>query len=161
MAEPHPIPTKNVLNLIADTPHIRKTSNHPPHILEKDEKTLSLSAFIPFCSFIGNWSLTGVMTDKFSVPVCSIFTEVLLEGRLCYQADVNKLKKQVDWEKEKDKIVSSGFMFMLDYSEDRHIQLGLKDTMIKDKMVDSTILGHNYGKAEDEQAMVYIETVGK
>ena len=123
-------------------------SNHPPHILEKDEKTLSPSAFIPFCSFIGNWSLTGVMTDTFRVPVCNIFEEVVLDGKLCYQADVHKLKKQVDWDKEKEKIVTSGFMFMLDYNEERGIQ-----EVSKDKKEER--IGY------DKLAMVYIDTLGK
>ena len=140
-------------------------STHPPHILEKDEKTLSPSAFIPFCSFIGNWSLTGVMTDTFSVPVCNIFEEVVLDGKLCYQADVNKLKEQVDWEKEKEKIVTSGFMFMLDYNEDRGIhevsKNKKKERMGYDKLLDSNILGEENRKAEDGKSMVYIDTIGK
>ena len=37
-----------------------------------------------------------------SVPVCNIFKEVLLEGELCYQADVNNLREETDKEGERE-----------------------------------------------------------
>ena len=70
-----------------DTPHVRKLISHPPHIM-KDDGTLSPSSFIPFRSFAGNWNVTGVSTNIFSVPVCNIFKEVIVDGQVCYQADI-------------------------------------------------------------------------
>ena len=153
-----------VSNMIADTPYMRKISNHPPHIVDQNGESLSPSAFIPFCSFLGNWSLTGVHTNNFRVPVCNIFQEVILDGQLCYRADVNKLKEKVAWEKERQKIITSGFMFVLDYNEDRNVVLDLNDEIeevkVHNKLMDSMILGDSSEKGDDK-AMVYLETLGR
>ena len=125
--------------------------NHPPHIL-KDDGTLSPSSFIPFCSFAGNWNVTGVSTDIFSVPVCNIFKEVIVDGQVCYQADValDKIRNMVD----KKKIATEGFVMLLDYNENRMVESGV-DLDIGE---DSSLLG----KSEiDKHMMLYVETVGK
>ena len=124
--------------------------NHPPHIL-KDDGTLSPSSFIPFCSFAGNWNVTGVSTDMFRMPVCNIFKEVLLDGQVCYQADIamDKIRDMVD----KRKIATDGFVMLLDYNENRMVELGDLDIR-----KDSTLLGK---REANKDMMLYIETVGK
>ena len=137
-------------NPFPDTPDIRKLISHPPHIL-KDDGTLSPSSFIPFCSFAGNWSLTGVSTDIFSVPVCNIFKEVIVDGQVCYQADIamDKIRDMVD----KRKIATDGFVMLLDYNENRMVELGDLDSGDV-----STLLGK---REIDRDMMLYVETVGK
>ena len=134
-----------------DTTHVRKIINHPPHIL-KDDGTLSPSSFIPFCSFAGNWNVTGVSTDIFSVPVCNIFKEVIVDGQVCYQADVamDKIRNKVD----KRKIATEGFVMLLDYNENRMVKLG-DDLEIGE---DLPLLGK---REVDKDVMLYVETVGK
>ena len=86
----------------------------------------------------------------FSVPVCNIFKETLLDGQLCYQADLNRIRDQVD----KKRMVTEGFVFHLDYNENRMVEAGM-DMDIKE---DSVLLGKRKGY---EDAMIYIETVGE
>ena len=102
------------------------------------------------------------------MPVCNIFKEVILEGQLCYQADVEKLKEKMDrehWEKEKDKIRTSGFMLMLDYNEDRSLDMALNDKdeelKVNDKTMDSTILQKKSQKRDDKKPLIYLETIGE
>ena len=121
---------------------MRRIVNHPPHILDVNDGTLSPSSFIPFCSFAGNWNVTGEHTDIFSVPVCNIFKETMVEGQLCYQADVDRFRDEV----EREKIVSEGFVFLLDYNEDRMGTVGVVEEDMEE------------GNAD---AMIYVETVGK
>ena len=106
--------------LFADTPHISKISNHPPHIVDGNDGTLSPSSFIPFCSFAGDWNITGEYNDKLNTTVCNIFKETMVDGLLCYQADVDRFRDKVDMEK----IVTKGLFFVLDYNENRMVDVG-------------------------------------
>ena len=112
----------------------------------KDDGTLSPSSFIPFCSFAGNWNVTGVSTDIFSVPVCNIFKEVIVDGQVCYQADVAKdnITDMVD----KRLIATEGFVMLLDYNENRMVDIG-KDSPLLRK------------READKDMILYVETVGK
>ena len=127
---------------------MRKIINHPPHIL-KDDGTLSPSSFIPFCSFAGNWNVTGVATDIFSVPVCNVFREVIVDGQVCFKADMD-----MDKIRDKKKITSEGFVMLLDYNQNRMVESGV-DMDIEE---DSSLLGK---REIDKEMMLYVETVGK
>ena len=126
--------------------------SHPPHILKEGDGQLSPSSFIPFCSFAGNWNVTGVSTDIFSVPVCNIFKEVIVDGQVCYQADMamDKIRDMVD----KRKIATEGFVMLLDYNENRMVELG--DDL--DSGDDSTPLQE---RKVQKDIMLFVETVGK
>ena len=88
----------------------------------------------------------------FSLPVCNIFNEVLLDGQVCYQADLtmDKIRDMVD----KKKIATDGFVMLLDYNENRMVGSGVD----MDSGEDSTTLGK---REIDKDVMLYIETVGK
>ena len=124
-----------------------KIVNHPPHILDVNDGTLSPSSFIPFCSFAGNWNITGEYTDKLNVTVCNIFKETMVDGQLCYQADVESRLDEVEDKKknvvDKKKIVTEGLVFWLDYNENRMVE--------------------EVGKQKDghEDAVIHIGTIGK
>ena len=66
--------------------------NHPVHIAPRT----GLSSFIPFCSFGGVLDLTGRQNTG-DFPVCGLFTEKIVKGQLCYQADLNQFKNLVKW----------------------------------------------------------------
>ena len=109
------------INHVADSPHISKISNHPPHILAGNNGTLSPSSFIPFCSFAGNWNITGAYTDKLNTTVCNIFKETMVDGQLCYKADVDRFSDKV---LDKKKIVTEGLVILLDYNKNRMVEVG-------------------------------------
>ena len=86
--------------------------HHPVHLVNKDEK-LSPSAFIPFCGFGGK--ILGQMIPNLKIPVCTNFQSRLLNDQLCYEIDLHNITN----EKPSNKDVKSGFVFVMDYNEDR------------------------------------------
>ena len=132
--------------MFPDTPHISKISNHPPHIVDENDGTLSPSSFIPFCSFAGDWNITGVFTDKLNATVCKIFKETMVDGQLCYQADVEKFRDKV---KDKKKAVTEGLVFWLDYNENRMVEVGREQSSA------------NFIKDSHEDVILHIGTIGK
>ena len=86
--------------------------------------------------------MTGVYTDMFTVPVCNIFEETMLDGQLCYQADLDRFRNMVD----KKEIATEGFVFLLDYNENRMLDNG----------EDNFLLQKN-----EKEAMIYVQTIGE
>ena len=83
--------------------------------------------------------------------MCNIFKETVLEGQLCYRADVNMFRDMVD----RKKMVTEGLVIVLDYNSNRNTRV-VEDTMEKQ----ATLLGKYDGDKEHNKAMVYIETIG-
>ena len=83
--------------------------NHPAHISNKR----NLTAFIPFCSF--GRDLIGKKLDRFQGPVCDQFKEKIVNGQVCFEADMNQYKEVTeDWEK----VLQDGFSFIVDTNEE-------------------------------------------
>ena len=91
--------------------------------------------------------MTGNYTDMFTVPVCNIFEETMLDGQLCYQADLDRFRNKV----EKKKIATEGFLFLLDYNENRM----LDEVYDEDNGEDSSL------RKNEKDAMIYVETMGE
>ena len=134
-----------------DAPEIHTMSNHPVHIGYGQNS--SPSAFIPFCSFAGNISVMGENNPNFGTPVCNKFRAIVLEGRLCYQVDVNEFKDEVDSEK----LRTHGLVFMMDYNEDR---IGLNTNTDLEASVYKDFVDMLEKDKNKEEAMIYIETLG-
>ena len=75
-----------------------------------------------------------------------------MDGQVCYQADVtlDNITNMVD----KRKIATEGFVMLLDYNENRMVELG--DDL--DSGEDSTPLQE---RKVQKDIMLYVETVGK
>ena len=75
-----------------------------------------------------------------------------MDGQVCYQADVakDKIRDMVD----KRKIATEGFVMLLDYNENRMVELGDDLEIVED----SPLLGK---REVDKDVMLYVETVGK
>ena len=82
--------------------------------------------------------------------MCNIFKEAMLDGELCYQADLNRIKDQVD----KKMMVTEGFVFLLDYNE----YWNVKENDDEELMEGSKLLSKKEGR---EDALIYVETIGK
>ena len=52
--------------------------------------------------------------------MCNIFKETMLNGQLCYRADVNKFREEVD----RKKMVTDGLVIVLDYNRNRNTGAG-------------------------------------
>ena len=127
--------------------------HHPVHIVNK-EGGRSPSAFIPFCEFGGNMSSMGVRIEEFDVPVCNSFKAKVLNDQLCYEVDLNRFSNKDNIENE----LKSGFVFIMDYNEDRQINTiqGKKANTTRDES-----LTHKIVKSNDNQhAFIYLNTIG-
>ena len=114
---------------------------------------MSPSAFIPFCEFGGNMSAMSINKEPFKVPICNSFREKVLNDQLCYEVDLNRFSNKNNIEKE----LKSGFIFMMDYNEDRQI------TFEKDHVkVDDGSFANQIMELDDtERAFIYLDTIGK
>ena len=72
---------------------IEGSINHPVHTSDEAK----ISAFIPFCSFGDDADRVGKRFAGFNFPVCSLFREKIVEGQVCYEADINQFKDKVNW----------------------------------------------------------------
>ena len=76
-----------------------------------------------------------------------------MDGQLCYQADLESLRDEVEDKKatvvDKKKVVTEGLVFWLDYNENRMVEEGGKQ---KDGHEDAVIhigtIGKNYEKSQ-------------
>ena len=95
------------------SPEIEKLVNHPVHISDHN----SLSSFIPFCS--SGAAVSGKTSSSFTLPVCEIFREKILNGQLCYEADVDSyLREHETW----DQTLDLGFNFIVDFNEEYDVK---------------------------------------
>ena len=95
---------------------LQTVSSHPVHILN-NKKELSISSFIPFCSF--GESYIGTKIEEFAIPVCDIFKPKKHHDQLCYETDLQLLK-----DSNNENLVNQlelGFTLVLDYNEERQL----------------------------------------
>ena len=133
---------------------MEKLVNHPVHITEKTSSKLSPSSFIPFCEFGSDARIMGKKIDQFDFPVCNSFEEIIFDGRLCYQVNIEKLKMRKRLIQDDLKI---GLTLLLDYNFDRALRGSNND---KSTTAKNTSRGIVYFK-ETEEALVHIGTISK
>ena len=102
--------------LAEDYSEIQSYSNHPVHILD-ESSNLNPSAFIPFCAFDGDMTVLSTHRDNFSFPLCSSFKQLILDGQLCYSADLSRATQ----ERGISQGPAHGLTLFLDYNEDRMV----------------------------------------
>lgn len=77
-----------------------------------------LSAFIPFCFFGDDFSLTGKKIGNFQKSTCSLFREKVIDGEVCYEADLNQFKKNTQFEDS----LQRGFGLIIDTNEEYDVK---------------------------------------
>ena len=123
--------------------------NHPVHFVTNNGN-MSPSAFIPFCGFGGNMSAMGIKIDEFDDPVCNSFQAKILNDQLCYEVDLNKYSNKDNIDKE----LSSGFLFFLDYNEDRQVTFEFEQS--NKNLMDRIVQSEN-----NMHASINFDTIGK
>ena len=91
-------------------------SNHPVHMIDTNG-SLSPSAFIPFCSFGGDFDAMGTNYSKFKIPVCNSFKATIKDEQICYEIDLEEYKSERDLVKQ----LQEGLVLYLDYNEDKQL----------------------------------------
>ena len=95
----------------------------------------------------------GVQIDQFDVPVCNSFQAKILNDQLCYEVDLNKYSNKDNIDKE----LSSGFLFFLDYNEDRQVTFEFEQSNIEtENLMDKIVQSEN-----NMHASIYFDTIGK
>ena len=122
-------------------------SNHPVHILN-NKGDFSPSSFIPFCSF--GEEFIGEKIEQFDLPVCNIFKPKQYFDQLCYETNLQDLKDSIKIDKQLEK----GFTLVLDYNEER--QINLKNSSKTEFNIYNTIYSH---ENDIESFSLYIETI--
>ena len=125
--------------------------HHPVHLVNKDEK-LSPSAFIPFCGFGGK--ILGQMIPILKIPVCDNFQSRLLNDQLCYEIDLHNITN----EKPSNKDVKSGFVFVMDYNEDRE---GISEDNSAIDEEDEFVKMLKEQVHDEKHATIHLDTMGK
>ena len=98
-------------------------------------------------------SVVGEKIIQFDVPVCNIFQAKIQNDQLCYEADLSKIAKEENIEKD----LEIGFTFIMDYNEDRQV-IYEKDTISKNKIgLTSNVVETD----QDKVASIYINTIGR
>ena len=60
-------------------------------------------------------SAMGTMMDQIEIPICSSFEPKVLNDQLCYEVDLDRFSNKTN----RDKEMKDGFIFLMDYNEDR------------------------------------------
>ena len=96
----------------------------------------------------------GKKIDQFKVPVCNSFKAKILNEQLCYEVDLNNFSNKDNIENE----LKSGFIFIMDYNEDRQVTYDEDDIYVNDNisLTDKIIKSNDY-----QNAFIYMNTIGK
>ena len=120
--------------------------SHPPHLTS----TWS-SAFIPFCAYKTdlNFSENPLSLPGLTFPLCSAFLPTILEGQLCYELKLNTTSSQGR---------RNQLMFVLDYNEDRSLQISSEEEKSADVRVSKGTMTFD-DAVQKGQAKVHIGTL--
>ena len=138
-------------------------TGHPPHLVSVHPSTQvhdqSLthihgnltfpSALIPFCSILGNMSISSEYIQDLSFPVCTAFLPVILEGQLCFrinQPSLNLLSQHGGAG------VQHSLMLLLDTNTER-------SSAILQESEKSSLIEFETITPESDLAQIHIETL--
>ena len=98
-------------------------------------------------------TLLGAKADHFQSPVCNSFKEKIILDQLCYEMDINNYSNSSQRE-SRSELLKSGLILLLDYNEDRQIGNQEAEATLDDS------LKSRLGKAREESARIYLDTIG-
>ena len=136
-----PVKAKNMIIIYnayfhgTDKKLLQTVSSHPVHILNND-KELSASSFIPFCSF--GKTFIGTKIKEFELPVCDMFKPKRHYDQLCFETDLQLLKDS-NYENLVNQL-ELGFTLVLDYNEERQLSDLFLGTSAKEELQDENYL---------------------
>ena len=113
---------------------IEELSSHPAHLITKDG-SLMPSALIPYCGFGHDMLSLGKHVDNFTYPVCTAFRPTLMEGQLCYELDMARIRTSATPGR------NSGLVLFLDLGMEKNILLPKEPTQKQKLTSDSSIKG--------------------
>ena len=99
-------------------------------------------------------SLVGVKIDQFDDPVCNSFQAKILNDQLCYEVDLSTFSNKSNIPKE----LELGFYFLMDYNEDRQVNIQSTTGEVDKK---SGMAANLVESDKNHHAFIYLDTIGK
>ena len=116
----------------------------------------STSALIPFCSFGDDADRVGKRLNNFRVPVCNLFREKIVSGQVCYEANINQFKHQLNWVEA----VNKGFGFIVDTNDEYDVRAVSLKSQETNKETKKTFDIYKYSKT-DKTFHIFLKTISK
>ena len=105
-------------------------------------------------------STMGLELENFDVPVCNSFKDKILNSQQCYEVDPNqyiKSRSQI----ETSENLRVGLIFLMDYNEDRQINLVNWEQSNNRSRKDSLDLFKSFSdQFNEEKSDIYVQTIG-
>ena len=90
------------------------------------------------------------------VPVCSLFREKIVGGQVCYEADINQFKKEVNWEET----LRTGVNLIIDTNDEYDVKRIFEE--IPNANTDKTEFLDIYkGTEERNSIVIMLQTISK
>ena len=90
-------------------------------------------------------------TELLQLPVCNSFQAIILNDQLCYEVDLN------DFSENKEHELQSGFVFIMDYNEDKQVLNDKDDNQNERSGLVRRIVNSNY----KQKATIHLNTIRK
>ena len=133
-----------------NTENIEGLINHPVHIYDKS----GISAFIPFCSF--GTELLGKEFSNFQDQFCGLFRVKIVDGQVCYEANVNQFKNNFNW----DQTLYRGLSLIIDTSDEYDVKNILERNSSTNE--ENLQIFDSFKKTEEESSFtIMLKTISK
>ena len=99
-------------------------------------------------------NVTGKNFGNFQVPTCSVFRETVIDGQVCFEADLNQFKMNDNWEHS----LQSGFALIVDTNREYDVKHLLREKDVK-KEVKKNIF--NSLKPSEKTFHITLRTISK
>ena len=133
-----------------NTEKIEGLINHPVHIYDKS----GISAFIPFCSF--GTELLGKEFSNFQDQFCGLFRVKIVDGQVCYEANVNQFKNNFNW----DQTLYRGLSLIIDTSDEYDVKNILERNSSTNE--ENLQIFDSFKKTEEESSfIIMLKTISK
>ena len=142
------------------TEEILKLYYHPVHFYHEENHQYYPTALVPFCQFGADMSETGRNSSLFSVPVCDVFKEKVINDQLCYQVDLNKFQANKT-EKQRRLNFRDGLFLIIDINEEYQTDGYEILTKTTEENSAASLQSEYADTGEDKNFMIYIETISK
>ena len=97
-------------------------------------------------------SIMGVNIDYFDIPVCTSFEATVLNDQLCYEVDLNRFSNHKDMKSN----LESGFIFLMDYNEDRQVAIYNESSKLEEKSFANRVVKSDH----ENHASIILNTIG-
>ena len=100
--------------------------------------------------------ILGEELANFHVPVCRLFSEKIVNGQVCYEADLNQYRDKVKWEEA----LSSGLNLIIDTNDEYDVRNIVEKNASEKKKIGKSFNSYQ-DKKEDNSFTMTLKTTSK